>query len=445
MAPVVALLLASKCAALGPHEILVLANETSVDSIEIAKEYCRLRGVPAANLARVRVAAPQPGKPWTIAPDDFRRTIWDAAWQQAQARGVSRQILAWAYSVDFPTRVTTPTNMSVTGYTFVRARPPPMQQVGEGSYSSPLFSGPGQPGGPAALSQSLDVFAEWLREDMPLPAMMLGVTGERGNTRDEVKRCLRAGAASDGTAPGGTVYFVTNQDIRSTTREWQFPDTVRDLGRAGVRALIVNQFPSGQPAIAGLMCGTASVAPASCGHYLPGAMAEHFTSAAGAFDSPNQTKLTAWIAAGATASAGTVTEPFAIWTKFPHARFFVHYAAGCTAMESFYQSLRCPLQILPVGDPLARPWAPNADVSIRRTDRGEGGTLTFQASVESAPEQYPRIEYLLDGRALGRGPGVGIPAASLERGQHTLRAVAYRAGMVRCQSFAELNFNTGVP
>jgi hypothetical protein len=49
-----------------------------------------------------------------------------------------------------------------------------------------------------------------------------------------------------------------------------------------------------------------------------------------------------------------VTEPYSNWVKFPHARFFVYYNSGCSAMESFYQAVFSPMQILLLGDPLSQ-------------------------------------------------------------------------------------------
>ena len=93
-------------------------------------------------------------------------------------------------------------------------------------------------------------------------------------------------------------------------------------------------------------------------------MCEHLTSESAKFTSASQTKLTAWLNAGVTASAGTVSEPYANWKKFPSAFYFCHYITGCTVIESFYQSVSSPLQVLFVGEPLAAPWAPRGKVEI---------------------------------------------------------------------------------
>jgi hypothetical protein len=204
-------------------------------------------------------------------------------------------------------------------------------------------------------------------------------------------------------------------------------------------------FPAARKDVLGVMMGARQVRPDEVLAYLPGAMAEHFTSAAAIFHSADQTKLSAWIAAGATASAGTVTEPYAIWTKFPHARFFVHYAAGCTMLESFFQAIRCPLQILLVGDPLAQPWAPADGLALAGVPAGgTAGRFTVEARVDPAARRhYGRFLFLLDGRPVGREPRLELDAARLTEGAHTVRAVASRSGLVRTQVFAEQSFRIG--
>lgn len=436
---VAAFLLPALARALGPHEVLVLANESSAESVEIAKEYCRLRQIPSCNLVRLRLPAPQPGRERYITPQDFVQTLWSPAMVVMKSRSLERQILAWAYSTDFPLVVSTPEETSLTGYTFMRCAALDAKRVHDGAYASPLFAGPNNPKAAGMASQTFDVCAEWLRADMPLPAMALGVTGERGNTREEILAALRKSAGGDGAHPTGTVYLATCADIRSTTREWQFPAVVKELQAAGVNAVITKGFPSGAPDILGLLSGTPDVAPEQYGKYLPGSFADHFTSAAAVFHGANQTKLSRWIAAGASGSEGTVTEPYAIWTKIPHARIFTHYAAGCTMIESFYQATRCPLQVLPVGDPLASPFAPRGTVRVTHTVT-TAGILVFRAEVDGGKTSFTRMTYLLDGKRVAVSPEYSVARSALAAGRHTIRAVAGAAGTVRGQLFGEEEF-----
>ncbi|HPF99633.1 MAG TPA: TIGR03790 family protein [Kiritimatiellia bacterium] len=352
------LLIAITVGAQSPREVLLLANSRSPVSLRIAQEYANLRGIPEEN--RVNLSLPdtilEPES--QISPEDFMRFIWEPAQTAIRERGLQSQILAWVYSVDFPIRVTTDPPMSLMGMTFVRGHVPDSDVISKGSVISPFFAGPDKPNGPAAEGQPLSWFHDILKDRMPLPSMMLGFTGSRGNDVDSILRCLHSGVESDGTRPTGTVFFVTSDDVRSRCRAWQYPAAAAELQSLGVGARITDQFSNAERSILGFMMGGASVNPLyGANAYLPGCMAEHLTSAAGIFHISDQTKLTAWIFGGASATAGTVTEPMAIWTKFPAARFYVHQARGCSILESFFLSIRCPLQILLIGDPLARPFA----------------------------------------------------------------------------------------
>lgn len=438
---IVGLILAVPCVsrALGPHEVLVLVNEKSPDSVQVAKEFVRLRKVPEINVAHLSLPDSVTKSPADISPEEFTRLIWSPATRAMRERGIEDHILAWVYSVDFPIRVSTSPPISIQGLTFLRNTLPDSKDVHSGAYSSPLFAGPGNPGGQAHFPQTFDVYHKWLGEEMPLPSMILGYTGERGNTVKIVLKCLENGTASDNTFPKGTVYFVTNSDVRSTCRQWQYPVAQMELRALGIESVISKEFPSTRKDIIGLMMGAVSVNPEQDNHYLPGCMAEHLTSAAAVFHSANQTKLSAWIEAGATASAGTVTEPFSNWAKFPNARFFVHYASGCCIAESFFQSIKCPLQILIVGDPLAQPWAPKSQVILHGLEKETlSGTVIVRAEVMAEPGcYYGKFVFLLDGKVVGNERTLELDTTQCQDGTHTLRVVAYRTGLVRSQVFEE--------
>jgi uncharacterized protein (TIGR03790 family) len=444
--------------ALGPHEILLLSNGNSPDSVMVAKEFAKLRQVPEINVVRLNLPVPAAGQPAEVTPDDFTRLIWSPASRAAQERGIENQILAWIYSTDFPVAVKTSPELSIQGLTFLRNRQPDPAGVGQGTIASELFAGPDRTGATAAhLTRTLDVARDWLGQEMPLPSMMLGfTTGPTGNKKETVVQCLKKGRASDSTFPRGVIRFVTSGDIRSTCREWQFFGARQELLGMGIRAEVVDALPSGASDILGVMMGTANLPGALGRGYLPGCMAEHLTSAGAVFHSPDQSKLTAWIEAGATASSGAVSEPFSIWEKFPAARFYVHYAAGSCMIESFYQSIRCPLQILLVGDPLASPWAPKAELAIRSLERAkEGDPLRVRCDIAAEPAAcFGRVVFLVDGKPVDEKAGIvsgaggrpldfEVKPRALAKGSHTLRVIAYRTGWLRSQVFAEKDFEVG--
>lgn len=424
--------------ALGPHEVAVLVNTNSDASRRVAQAFVAGRHVPEQNVVGLDVPVPRKDGPASISPGEFMSRIWIPSLKTLRDRGVGNHILAWVYSVDFPVEVGTSPAMSITGFTFARGRDPGHDAIDRATYVSSLFGGPEQEGGAILSPQTFGRFRDWLGEEMPAPAMMLGFTGRNGNTEEQVVRCLKTGISSDGTAPTGTVFFVTSDDVRSVCRMWQFRQVQQALLRTGVHSTVTDKMPDASQSVLGLLMGADTANPAGL-HLVPGSMAEHLTSAAGIFHSDNQTKLSAWIAAGATASSGTVVEPFANWRKFPSASFFVYYTGGCTMMESFYQSVRCPLQILLIGDPLARPWGEKGTVCMTELPSGVfRGKVRLSASGRSANGiRASRVDYLVDGRTIGSGDSVEWDTTGVVDGSHLIRIVAFGRGGAPSQWFSE--------
>ncbi|MBM4149012.1 MAG: TIGR03790 family protein [Lentisphaerae bacterium] len=441
-----AALTALSAQALGPHEILLLVNRASKDSETVASEYARMRGVPQVNIVRLDIGLPEHARAMT--PDAFRSSVWEPAAREAERRGVGKQILAWVYSCGFPMLISTPTPVSITGMTFARCVLPEEDRIRKGTFNSPIFAGPHRQGIRGQSPQTFDTCAEWLRDDMPLPAMMLGVTGKHGNTVNEILGCLRAGKRSDSTHPAGTVYFHERDDVRSKCRAWQFGEAAAELRHmnSGMSAVITGSFPVMAQDVIGYMTGAPVVEMDSRVRPLPGAMMEHLTSLAADYSGPHQTKISEWIRLGATLTAGTVCEPYSIWAKFPSARFFPLYASGCTAIESFYQSVLCPLQILPVGDPLASPYGSRASVEFTSwpPDSAWRGRVRVAAAVKTdGIEHFSRMSFYVDGLPAGHGNEIEFDSDTLPPGEHRLRCVARTSGLVRRQVYAERVFVSG--
>jgi uncharacterized protein (TIGR03790 family) len=433
---------------IGPHEVLLLANGNVPDSVEIAKTYAKLRQIPDSNIVVLDLPLPKNnGSYLTITAQDFTKQIWTPALDAMRSGGIDDHILVWVYSTHFPIRTVAPPVISIQGLTFLRNHMPLPKEIGDALYVSPLFAGPESPKGNRYAPKSFDASKQFLRKEMPLPSMMLGYIGQRGNSKAEVLNCLKTGIWSDGTKPKGTIYYVISSDIRSRCREWEFASAARGLQVTGIKAVITDRFPAGKHNVMGIMMGKAVVDPSAAGKFLPGCMAEHLTSFAARFDLASQTKLSRWIAEGATASAGAVSEPMSDWRKFPSAGFFNHYSYGCTMIESFYQSIRCPLQIMLVGEPLAAPWGLKSTIRLRIRGFEEMEMITAPRKIDLLLKSEPgisfsRFVYLVDGRVKGEGKDFVLDPAGLKAGKHKLRAVAYRSGFVRSQIFDIRTFKT---
>ncbi len=362
-----------------PCETVLLVNTNSLDSLKIANNYIKMRAIPLNNVIYLGVD----GDKAEISHADFTAKIWEPANAELKKRGIDSQVSAWVYSASFPFRVKNPTeptsvpegglvskDLSITGLTFMRNRLPNLQKISDNAITvmdfSPLFRGPGEnPKIQTQATGSFDRFTAGLKEKMPLPSMMLGYTGERGNSVDEVLLSLELGVAGDSTMPNSGINFVKTVDkARSTPREWQFGPTQLELAQKMIEATTTTNFPANSPNVMGLMTGQANLNVKAMPNFHPGAVADNLTSWSAMFDNAGQSKCSDWIRAGATATAGTVTEPFAIWWKFPHARFFSHYASGCTIIESFYQSILNPTQTLLIGEPLCRPWRKKFNIVV---------------------------------------------------------------------------------
>ncbi len=442
------MVLAGRTWAMGPHQLLVVVNGGDADSVAIAREFAELRGIPPCNVVPLSLPTPL-ATAAQMSLTEWREQVYVPVMEAVAARGLEPQILAWAYSSGFPYRVVAAGKppVSLTGATFLRGKLPTAAAIKDGTYRSPLFAGEGIDEARSQPTQGFDAYAEWLRDDMPLPSMMLGVLHPRGNTRAEILACLVRGRYSDGTRPRGTVYLVTGEDVRARCRQWQFPHMIKPIRATGLAVAVVDQLPAGRPDIIGLLMGSAVVDTAAVAPLLPGAIAEHLTSLGAAFEQASQTKSSDWIRAGAVATCGAVTEPYSIPAKFPQARLYEHYGRGCSVIESFYLAIGSPLQVLLLGDPLARPFAAETELAItglqRRTLRNPRTVSAIVA--DKTNYRTERLRFLIDGKLVGQGAQLSLDPATLDPGKHRLRVVCQARGLIRWSRFAEQEFSVEKP
>ena len=447
----------------GPENLFLVVNPTSGDSIAVANAFIASRGLPPINVFML----PWAGDKEATTIGRFRDEIITPILRGIDARRLSTQIDMIVYSSDFPWRIdyrealspelaqkdTFPSG-SLTGMTMLFAA----VQSGVPAWLDPESNHYYRPLGGDGMPVSTEGFRGWYGwgndgrmleagGNRYLLSAMLGVTSGRGNTVREVAAGLERAAAADGTRPAGTIYLMTNQDIRTTTRSAAFPATVKALEKLGVKAEIASgTLPKGRRDVAGLMTGTPSFDWAASGStILPGAICENLTSFGAIFTpSAGQTPLSEFLRAGAAGSSGTVIEPYSIQAKFPHPGIQVHYCRGASLIEAFYQSVNSPYQLLVVGDPLCQPWALIPRVTATLADGGplEPGT-ELAGTVEIVPAaavpdggSADRFELFLDGVRIdscGSGGRLSLDTTSLADGYHELRVVAIAATAVETQ------------
>ena len=263
----------------------------------------------------------------------------------------------------------------------------------------------------------------WMPNGQPVPAAqgmrymlstVLACTSGRGNSVTEAVRSLQRSIAADGSRPKGTIYFMENRDVRSTTRAWGFLRASEKLRGIGIWSSIEQGvLPSKKGDVAGVTIGTSDFAWETSGSkFLPGAIGDNLTSFGGAIgEADGQTPITEFIRHGAAGASGTVTEPFAIQAKFPAPFVHFHYAQGCSLAEAFYQSLAGPYQLLIVGDALCAPW--KKELTVLPGDLAPGSILKGSLRISPTTRSIDGItvgafELYLDGRRVA-GAAAGTP------------------------------------
>jgi uncharacterized protein (TIGR03790 family) len=178
---------------------------------------------------------------------------------------------------------------------------------------------------------------------------------------------IQRGVASDfslglrGAVPVNAHYLITRDKARSS-RAVLFPPPGRLLG-VGVDVHVeAAQALDNAERVLIYLTGLPHVAGLDKVKWVPGALADHLTSAGGQLDGAGgQMSAVAWISSGATASYGTVSEPCSYPQKFSHPQLLLqHYVQGSTALEAYWKSVAWPQQGVFIGEPLAAPFARRA-------------------------------------------------------------------------------------
>ena len=271
---------------------------------------------------------------------------------------------------------------------------------------------------------------------------MLACTSGRGNSVREALASLKRSIAADGHRPRGTVYYLKNGDVRSTTREWGFDPAVEKLKAAGVIAVIESGvLPQGKNDVAGLTVGAAQFDWAASGStIMPGAICEHLTSFGGMMnEGDGQTPLSEFIRHGAAAAAGTVSEPFALQAKFPTPFIHTFYAQGCSIAEAFYQSLSGPYQLLIVGDALGKLWGRKLQVTadgLSARDKLTGVIHITPHTTSPDAIEAAIFELYVDGKRamlIKNGSAFAWDTRSVPDGAHDIAVVASGTDSVATQ------------
>ena len=180
-----------------------------------------------------------------------------------------------------------------------------------------------------------------------------------GTDFDEVKALIDRGIASDRSFPQGRAYLVVTSDKARSVRAAYFEHTAKELAGVFPIGIIEADSIADRHDVLFYFTGLGDVPDLHTLDFLPGALADHLTSAGGLLTGSSQMSILRWLEAGATASYGTVVEPCNDMQKFPFpAVAMFHYAHGASAIEAYWKSVAWPGEGVFVGEPLAQPFAP---------------------------------------------------------------------------------------
>ncbi|MDZ4774641.1 MAG: TIGR03790 family protein [Planctomycetota bacterium] len=264
---------------------------------------------------------------------------------------------------------------------------------------------------------------------------MLGYDGALGNTVPEILALIDNSVVADESHPTGTFYMCqTTDSARSGPRHGLYPAVTSAIQALGFGAQhLMAVLPPNSSTCTGIMTGWADpLIDTTLFTFLPGAFADHLTSYAATFDTSSQTKMSRWIAKGASGTSGTVEEPCNYAGKFPTARLHLYYAQGASLGEAWYRSLGfAPFQVLFTGDPLTRPFAHLPQPTLVGLPASPvSGTiaLTPSATTPHPTAAIASFELLVDGVSFGTtspGHDFALDTTRLADGWHEVRLLAF--------------------
>lgn len=318
---------------------IVVVNQNSANSCVVGNYYCERRSVPPQNV--LRISWPGGNTSWNS--DQYATNLLYPLLDLLTDRHLTNQIQYLVLSMDIPFQtILYATNVNST--------------------TAALFYGlktniANNPGVINSYAGSEATFAT--TKPTSAPGYSFLTTMITGTTLANAQTIIDQGALSDSTFPTQPVLLAKSADTTRSIRQTRFDNAIFNANILEASNLVrTNQnSPLVSTNLFGYQTGLAQFTTVP-GTFVPGAIADSFTSFGGIIFGPNdQTSLFAFLQAGAAGSYGTVTEPYTDTQKFPDPMVYFYQARGFNLAESYYQSIAIPYQGLIVAEPLAAPFA----------------------------------------------------------------------------------------
>jgi len=178
------------------------------------------------------------------------------------------------------------------------------------------------------------------------------------NNLTDAQTLIDRGVASDFSHPSGSAYLLKTSDNARSSRAVSFKAIADQFNPYWPVHYLEQDYIAGRNDVMFYFTGLTHVPNLTNNVFLPGAVADHLTSAGGVMSGSRQMNILEWIKAGATGSYGAVVEPCNFPEKFPHPGVLMfNYLRGSSLIEAYWKSVAQPGQGIFVGEPLAKPFA----------------------------------------------------------------------------------------
>lgn len=311
--------------ALEARDLAVIVNDSDPLSREIADYYRQKRQIPAEQVIHVRFAAYHA----FLSQSEFRKI------KQQVDRQTPKHVQAFALTWLQPFRVEC---MSITT-AFAAGFDPSFCASGcKTTRNSPYFA--------SEATKPYDQY-RWR------PTMVVAAENFA-----QAKALIDRGVAADFSHPQGAAYLLKTSDQARSSRAAAFPDIAEKFGPFWQVHYLKQDYIAGRDDVMFYFTGLKTVPNIGNNRYLPGAVADHLTSAGGVMSGSNQMNILEWLKVGVTGSYGAVVEPCNFPAKFPNPGILMyHYLRGSSLIEAYWKSVAQPGQGIFVGEPLAKPFA----------------------------------------------------------------------------------------
>ncbi|MBN2582439.1 MAG: TIGR03790 family protein [Planctomycetes bacterium] len=428
----------------GPHNVVVVANVRSADSVAVANAYRDARGIPDRNICLIDLPVESSRPQNTIPFELYEKAVLDPLGKFLREHPGRERLHFMVLCPDLPLRV----------------------NCGERIKTRSMASLLTMPGAEKALQRPKNPYMdrreafERIARDAAGDGRMFLVTCLRGYELRDAMDLVRRSVEADGSAPKGTFHFVLSPHVR------QFDTTVKWLESRGMAArLSDNGKPvRGADDVAGYFSGGSysglGWSDISSNTYLPGCLVDMLESYGAMWNnwrtfSYHMQVPVAWmIRAGATGVHGATDEPFA--DSFPtsgHTETLLsNYLAGCNLAEAYWSAIPyLGWQNAVFGDPLCAPYAVRPKVTCRAVDASRDAPPRVEFAIEMPQgATLAEVRCLLDGRPVATfarsdlsSGQAGCYSGTLDVGQlspvdgwHRVRVVAVDASPAAVQGWA---------